>query len=419
MGREKLGVAAAGITFVMEGMSSLRDKRTGAGQRGLAVVVLAVIALLAASSSAFAGPDDLKGGSVLMQLKGSRGLKLKPGSLTLTITGGAIDPVDGSGTAQISGGFKARRGKGKTKVKIVNLTLGANGGQGSIVAKVGKNLVSGFGTLHGGTVTRDGWGAKIENVSATIAGRGAKALNGAFSPRKGKGARKSAGGRVKAGQPLGKIVSMTTIPLAVGVVPGTGSMILRTAAMGAFVSKLPKHCIDPLPTGSPAGVTPVAPATTLDPPVNTVYSFPVTGGAIAPDFTAGELLTGGGQTITKNSSLLNPGACGSAQPSVGAQLVSKDFGVAFNPDLLKAVATLPTGTTLPRAPLADIDFSTSTRSVDASTKTVSVIGATVKLAALAAPLLNQAFPTESGSAGDDFATGDAIGTIDITGVKLR
>jgi hypothetical protein len=50
---------------------------------------------------------------------------------------------------------------------------------------------------------------------------------------------------------------------------------------------------------------------------------------------------------------------------------------------------------------------------------VTVTGATVSLASLAAPLLNQNFPTESGNSADDFAGGDSIGTVDLTGVKLR
>jgi hypothetical protein len=398
----------------------LRDKRRKR-RRGTVVAALTLIALLGISSSAIAGQDDLKGGSVAMQLQGSRGLKLKPRSVTLAITGGAIDPVDGSGTAQVSGGFKARRGKGKAKVTITTFNLGANGAQGSIVAKVGKDFVNGFGKLSGGTVTRNGYGAKIENVNITLAAKGARALNRAFSPRKkGKGASKSARGGVKAGQSLGKIVSMTTIPLAVEVVPGTGQMVLHTSAMGAFVSKLPNHCIDPLPTGSPAGVTPIAPATANL--LGTDYTFPVTTGAIAPDFSAGELFTGGGQTITKNHSInpVNPvAACDAAQPPIGSQLKSSDLSVAFDQSTLRAVATLPTGTTLPRAPLATIDFSTGTRSLDPATNTVTVSGATVTLASLAAPLLNQTFPNESGDASQDFATGDAIGTVDITGVKLR
>src|SRR4051812_16667117 len=134
-------------------MPNHRDKRTRAGRRGLIAVAIAVVAVLAAAASALAGPDDLKGGSVSMHLQGSRGLKLKPADVTYGITGGAVDPVDGSGVVQIAGGFTARRGKGKAKVKLTTFNLGPNGAQGSIVAKVGKDFVSGFGTLSGGTVT--------------------------------------------------------------------------------------------------------------------------------------------------------------------------------------------------------------------------------------------------------------------------
>ncbi|HEY7121634.1 MAG TPA: hypothetical protein VH329_03650 [Solirubrobacterales bacterium] len=388
--------------------------------RWSAAAALALIGVLVFSSSAIAGQDELKGGSVTLQLKNSRGLKLKPKSLNLPITGGALDPVDGSGTVQVAGGFKAKRGKGKVKVKITTFTLGPNGGPGSITAKVGKDFVSNFGKLSGGTVARSGWGATVTNVRATIGGRGAKALNAAFSPKKRKGAKKSAGGRVKAGQALGTIVSLTTEPRSVEVVPGSGQLVLTvsTDMSGTLFSKLFSHCIDPLPTGSPAGVSPIAPATADV--IGTTYTFPVTGGSAAPDFSAGEVLTGGGQAITRNSSLnpLVPSACGSSSPPVGTQLTSTDIGVEFGLNLLKSLPTLPTGPT-PRAPLGNIDFSGATRSVDPGTKTLNVTGAKVNLAALAAMILNQTFPNQSGDASKDFAGGDVVGTIDLTGVKLR
>jgi hypothetical protein len=399
-------------------MPTVRDKRSEARRRGPIAIALAIAGLLALSGTAMAGQDELKGGSVVIQLQNSRGMKLKPKSLSLPITGGAVDPVDGSGTVQVNGGFSAKRGKGKAKVKITTLILGANGGPGSITAKVGKDFVSNFGALSGGTVARSGWGARISNIRATIAGRGARALNSAFKGKKGKGAKKSAGGGVKAGQPLGTIVSVTTEPRAVEVVPGSGELVLNTDAMGTFVSKLTPHCIDPLPTGSPAGVAPIAPATTSG-IGGTTYHFPVTGGAAAPDFSAGEVLTGGGQQITKNSSILNPSGCASAQPPVGTQLLSTALSVAFDLGFVRSIPTLPGGTVLPRAPLATIDFSTGTRSVDPATKTLNVTGATVRLADLAASTLNQIFPNESGTPSNDFATGDLLGTIDLTGVKLR
>jgi hypothetical protein len=392
-------------------MSTSRDKHGRAGRRGLVPVMLAIVALLGLSSTAQAGPDTLKGGSVDIQLQGSRGLKLTPSNLNLPITGGAVDPVSGSGTVTVSGNFKARRGKGKAKVTITALNLGANGGQGSISAKIGKKGVAAFGTLSGGTVARAGWGATISNLSATIADKGAQALNRAFSSKKGGGAKKSGGGGVKAGQPLGTVVSVTTIPLAVEVVPGTGTLTLRTDLTGAFANKLPQHCISPV-----SGVTAIPPASAqLLNPAN--FDFPVSGGSAAPDFGAGELLTAGGQTLTKDNGPLTPGACSSSQPPVGTKLVSTNIGVDFAHNSLTSTAALPTGASL-RAPLGNIDFSAGTRSVDPNTKTLTVTNATVSLSFPAALTLNQFFPSVSGSS-NDFAAGDAIGHIDISGAKLR
>ncbi len=113
-----------------------------------------------------------------------------------------------------------------------------------------------------------------------------------------------------------------------------------------------------------------------------------------------------------------PSACDSADPPVGTKLVSTDIGVNFAQNSLNSTAALPTGASL-RAPLGNIDFSTGTRSIDPNTKKLTVTGASVTLSFPAALSLNQFFPTESGNASDDFVAGDAIGTIDLTGVKLR
>jgi hypothetical protein len=394
----------------MRGITYTRTHR----RRGATATCVALAGLLALSGTALGGQDELKGGSVVIQLQNSRGLKLKPKSLSLPITGGAVDPIDGSGTVQVNGGFKAKRGKGKTTVKITTLNLGANGGQGSITAKVNKDFVSNFATLSGGTVARAGYGATISNIRATIAGRGAKSLTKALTPRKRKGAKKSAGGKVKAGQPLGTIVSLTTEPRSVEIVPNTGTFTLHTDLNGAFASKLPEHCIEPLS----GGVAPIPPATQS----LADFDFPVTGGSAAPDFTAGEVLTGGGQTLTKNSTLpgvLTPASCPTASPPDGSALTSTDLGISFEGNSLRSLPTLPGGTVLPRAPLGNIDFSTGTRSLDPSTNTITVTNATATLADLAASTLNQVFPNQSGSASNDFAAGDLIGTIDLTGVKLR
>jgi hypothetical protein len=295
-------------------------------------------------------------------------------------------------------------------VKITRLTLGASGGPGSISAKVGKRNVGSFATLAGGTVARTGFGATISNIRATIARKGAQALNRAFSSKKGKDAKRSAAGGVKAGQPLGTVVSVVTTPLAVEVLPG-GTLTLTTDLGGAFANKLPEHCISLL------GVTAIPPAEMLLLPPG-AFSFPVSGGSAAPDLSAGEVLTAGGQTLTKDNGLFTPGSCADAPPPVGTNLVSTEIGVNFGTNLLNSTAALPTGAVL-RAPLATIDFSTGSRSFDPSTNELTVTGATVGLSFPAALTLNQFFPTQSGNPGDDFAEGDKIGTIDLTGVRLR
>lgn len=394
-------------------MAGSNEKRGSVRRRGPLAASVVLACVLGLSSIATAGPDQLKGGSVVIQLQNARGLKLKPKSLTLPIASGSVDPITGAGRVQVNGVFRAKRGKGKAKVRLTRMNLGANGGQGTIAAKVGKSNVGVFATLSGGTVARNGFGATISNITAKIAGKGAEALNRAFSPKRGKGAKKSAGGRVKAGQPLGIIVSITTDPLAVEVVPGTGTLTLHTDLGGAFASKLPQHCIEPLS----GGVAPIAPATQS----LADFDFPVSGGSAAPDFSAGEVVTAGGQTLSKNSTLpglLTPASCPTAEPPNGTNLVSTDIGVDFAHNLLNSTAALPTGVSL-RAPLADIDFSTGTRSFDPSTNELNVTGATVGLSLPAALTLNQFFPTQSGNPNDDFVEGDGIGTIDLTGVKLR
>jgi hypothetical protein len=103
---------------------------------------------------------------------------------------------------------------------------------------------------------------------------------------------------------------------------------------------------------------------------------------------------------------------------VGTSLSSTEIGVDFAHNALNSTAALPSGSSL-RAPLANIDFSSGTRTFNPSDNSITISGASVSLSFPAALTLNQFFPTASGNAGDDFTSGDLIGTIDVTGVKLR
>jgi hypothetical protein len=383
-----------------EAMPSPKD----GGTRWTAVFALAaaLAAMLAVSDPALAGPDPLSSNSSLtLELRSSGGLKLKPATLALPVNTGQLDPTTGAGSIQTSRSFKARRGGRKTKVKITLLVLGANGEPGKMDAKVGKRKVKGFAKLSGGTLTRDGWGAKLDGVAAELGKKGAKALRQALSPDGAKKASAAAGG-IKAGKPLGT-VSVTSVPQTVEVLPG-GTLVFE-AEVDTFGFKLFAHCID----GTSGGIAVIPPAVQSG-SVGQIFTFPVTGGSIAPDFSGGVVISAGGQGLIKNLGTLPAGCTG--PPPLGTRLDQTGFQAQFDPKALAANATLPTGP-LGLAALGDLDLAAATTSADVNTKQLSVTEAPVMMAPLAAATLNDVFPNGSPSPSAEFAAGDLLGHVSL------
>jgi hypothetical protein len=399
--------SVSGMDSRTRGMSSFDGGRVSPRRSLLIAGVSAAIVGLALASTAVADQDPLKGGSVVMQLSGGKGLKVRPHSLTLPITGGQLDPVTGAGNVVAAGSFKAKKGRSKAKVTITSLTFGANGGPGAIAAKVGKKNVSNFGALSGGTVARAGFGATISNVNATITSKGLKALSG-----KGGGHKSAAAAKAI---PLGT-VSATTVPKTVEVLPG-GTMVLKTDP--GLVTKLLAHCIDGLPTASPPGASPIAPATE---DLMGAFTFPVSGGSAAPDLSEGEVITAGGQKIAKNNTILVTTmfpACSTQPPPVGTNLLQNDFRSAFDRKTLSANVTLPGGSFIGLAAAGNINFGPAGLNFNPNNKQISFTNAPVTFTQLSADTLNQYFPNVSGNPSNDFKAGDLLGTLSLSGATLR
>jgi hypothetical protein len=371
----------------------------GRTRLGIAMLIAALLAGVATAGQATAAPDPLSSGSVVLQLRSSGGLKLKPATRTLPITTGELDPITGAGTVETRGALRARRGGRKAKVKITSLVLGGSGGAGKINARIGKRKVNGFGKLSGGTVTRDGWGARVDGVTARLGSKGAKALRRVFTPRSGAKASAAAGG-IKAGKPLGT-VAVTGVPRTVEVLPG-GTLVFE--ADFDFGLKLGNHCIQAL---LPDGVTAIPPATQT---MLTTFTFPVTGGSIAPDFSAGGVTSAGGQKLRKNTDVL-PLDC-SEPPDVGTEILQTEWEAQFELKALASFTTLPTGP-VGIASLGIFDLAAATTSADVNTKQITVTGAPVFLDGLSAFILNQVFPTRSGNPADDFQAGELLGTMSL------
>jgi hypothetical protein len=406
-------------------MQSLRGgwiRRTAVGAM---LTTLALLAGLLASSTALAAPDPLApSSSVVLQLKNFGGIKVKPKALNLVITRGELDPTTGAGTIETTGKFRAKRGGRKAKVKIIGLTLGANGGPGRLDAKIGKRTVRGFGKLSGGTLARDGWGAKLNGVTAKLGSKGAKALRRALSPgggKKGGGKKASAAGGFKAGKRLGS-VSVNAVPKTVEVLPGG---TLEFEADPLFAIKLAQHCVNAtlhlLDPSLPEAVTPIPPGTE---PVLRFFFFPVTGGSIAPDFSSGRVTSAGGQKLTKNDdgSLTGQMGC-SGSPPIGTSVFNTEFEAQFDVSAFASAIQIPAGS-LGIGSLGPFDLASpnpglltpppATTSVDPNTRQIVISDAQVTMDQLSAVVFNDVFPNGSGNPENDFKTGDSLGWMSLS-----
>jgi hypothetical protein len=391
-----------------DAMQNLRGTWIRRTAVGATLTTLALLAGLLASSAALAAPDPLApSSSVVLQLKNFGGIKVKPKTLNLAITRGDLDPTTGAGTIETTGSFRAKRGRhggpgGKTKVKITALVLGANGGAGRIDAKVGKRKTKGFGKLSGGTLTRQGFGAKLDGVSAKLGSKGAKALSRALSPGSAKKASAAAGG-IKAGKSLGSI-TVNAVPQTVSVLPGG---TLEFEADPNFGTKLANHCIFPLPIIQPPGVDVIPPAT-WEGLSGTPFIFPVTGGSIAPDFSAGRVTSAGGQKLTKN--FLAPPGCATNPPAVGTFITLTEWEPQFEIKALAALTVVPAGSIgIGGQGTFDLNAPGASTSVNPSTREVTITDAPVVMDPLAASVLNTVFPNGTPFPTFDFKGGDPLG----------
>ncbi|HEX6668572.1 MAG TPA: hypothetical protein VF061_03375, partial [Gemmatimonadales bacterium] len=249
----------------------MRSPKGGKTRRTTVGATLALLGLtggLVASSSALAAPDPLApSSSVVLQLKSSGGLKLKPKTLSVPVNKGELDPITGAGSIETKKAFTARRGGRKVKVKITGLIFGANGGPGRIDAKVNKRRTKGFGKLSGGTLTRNGFGAKLDGVIAKLGKKGAKELRRALTPGGAKKASAAAGG-IKGGKPLGT-VAVNAVPKTVEVLPG-GTLVFD--ADTEFGITLAAHCVNST-IGHPVEAIPPGVQSGA---LNDIFTFPVT-----------------------------------------------------------------------------------------------------------------------------------------------
>jgi hypothetical protein len=364
------------------------------------VAVLLLVGVLAFAPAARGAADPVSSGSFNLKLSGAfkdqlrhNGVAMKPKAFTLKE--GEVDPVNGTGEVTLKGKLRFKHGQRTVAYKNVTAKLG----DGGVLKGNGTKLFR----LRGGSVTRDGFGAEITGVKATLLRSAARKLNRKLrldSLHSG-----SAGALSVSAQPQ-------TVEVTGGVVQVVPDPDL--SSLGNVAGKLNAHCIQ-----FSSGNTAIAPGTKGGTTSNPFYDFPVTGGTISPLGTDGAFqLAGGIQVLNRKTGGGVPAECNSPTPVALATLQQTDLALNLLQDYVSTHVvvngSVPTQGDNGVRIGSNLDTSRATVIADPSNHTVSIQGIVVTINSATALVLNQTFLQPSFNASMEFANGDLFGTLDLT-----
>lgn len=370
--------------------------------------VAALAALLALAPFASAASDPLASGTTTITLNknlfkklkkaGVKVIKVSPGTVkarrvTLPVSGGSLDPTNGQGTIEQSGGIKFKHGKKSAVVKL--LVLDTTGK--SLKAKVaGKNMK--LASVSGLSSARNGFGANVTIGSTKLTNKAAKQLNKKLGFT-GKQAKKAP---FKGGKGLGSGLSETQ-PKTVTVLPSGNATLATSLATDIKLAKVNIKLETVAPATEPVPIPPPS------------YAFPISGGTIAPNAEGGVLQTTGGLRLVQQFA-----------PSVETKMTLNAIWVDLGAKTATVEVTVESEGIDPklnlgplgRSSIANISLTGATVKSDPSARTVSVENATATLQAVTAETLNSVFvgPFEAitKTKAEPFVEGDPLGTFSFT-----
>ena len=322
-----------------------------------AATTVAALALAPAASA----DVDLTGGATTLKL--SRGAaaaldglgvsvaptgRARAGSagVRFPITGGRIDPATAAGTIRHAGGLRFSAGGKRLTLRSPRVAVGR---RIMLSARVGGQRVH-LLRLTGARVSRAGFNTNVSGLRARLTQKAATALNATFGVT-----------AFKKGLLLGTAKVRSQTDEADIRAESATSLEIDAGALAALTS-----------LGIAPGV--IAPATLA----GTTAAFPITGGQVKLDLSAGTIRHSGGISLTQGATVV--------------RLENFDIRLGTAPQLF---ASLNGGS--PKAPILDLDLSGVTPQVDG--RTVTLAGVVAKLTQPAADALNAAFGTSAFTAG--------------------
>lgn len=349
-------------------------------RHGGAVALALAIAAFIPAATAGASYDPLGSGTTKIALdKGflsllkkngvkvsaKKGAKFKGGTLTLPVTGGEMDPLNGKGTIDHEGVLVFS--SGKRNVPFKSLSLKAK--KTPLLAKVGGSQLK---IAKAKTIAskREGFGEGFSTKGLVLTQKVATRLNKKLD----------LGRLLSEGQPFGKSTSKTQ-PVTIAILP-TGKAVYTPNP--AFKAKLDSLFVS---------VNPIFPAEGG----GGVFSFPITvEGAIAPNASTGTLKVAGDLEFLQ----LGAGQVFWHEPwiDLAAKVVTTEVDVEPTPAFPGKLGRIGT---------FDANIAAAAISSDPNARTISVSGAPMALQAQTAQTFNEAFAKGKPT----FAAGEAIGSL--------
>lgn len=357
------------------------------------LVAASLFAVLAFVPGAMAARDPIASGITDFHMK--RGMERKFDNLGVQVTGlgattvngrkigmqildGKFDPTDAQGFVNNRGGFKLALGK--RGVPITEVTV--NTVKKAVYAKIAKARMQ-LADLSPYTNGRQGFGANVKAPKVILTEKAVRRISNRLGL---KGSKRLNPGRVLSNG------YVATVPETVTVLP-QGAAVLdgNTTTLGKFAKKGVKL---------PEGISAIAPAVK---PTPTSFQFPITGGTLAPDATAGTVETSGGVQIAKEG--------GATMKLVG---IHADFTAKSATVEIEILPSPPFPGAAGRASIADLVLTGATIVADPNTRLISVQNAEATLQAVAAATLNDVFNQPEPEPASNFVVGDSFGKFSFT-----
>jgi Htaa protein len=384
-------------------MQRRKDDMTHAKSRPVALrmivgAAVAVAALLAFVPAASAARDPISGGTTDLHLKkgflkkltnlgvGLAGVgtgQTSGNKISMPVTEGMFDPTNAQGHITSPGGFQLVRGSRSVPISGVEVN--------TVHSFIRANIAGAhmqLGTFGTPTTGREGFGARIKAGQLTLTQKAANRISNKLGLQ----------GSQRINQRVMSNEFSITSPSSLTIL-GQNEATLEASA--ATLKKFVEKGVD-----ASSGIKPIAPAKNSK---VTNFTFPISGGTLATNYSTGQVTTTGGVEIVKKGKLFSPTMkITNIYVEFAQKTATVELEITPNPPFPGATG---------RSSIVDLVFPANAIQSNPTTRQVTIKGAEAKLQAVAATTLNQVFnqgDEKAPPASSEFVAGELFGTFSMT-----